>query len=123
MNREHMDFKPISPESAEHYTWGGNCDGWYLLRESGIHVIQERMPPGATEVLHLHYHSRQLFYVLRGTLRVANPSSSVAIPAGYAVVIEPNIPHRATNDSTELVEFLVISCPPSHGDRLDCEKG
>lgn len=123
MIREYMDFKPISTESAQHFTWGGKCDGWYLLRESSIHVIQERMPPGAAEVMHLHRHSRQLFYILRGTLAMANASSSATIATGYAVVIEPNVPHRAANDSTEYVEFLVVSSPPIHGDRFDCETG
>jgi mannose-6-phosphate isomerase-like protein (cupin superfamily) len=116
-----MDFQVISTNAAEHYTWGGRCDGWFLLKGEAIHVIQERMPPGTAEVMHFHRQSRQVFFVLRGNLTMGNASSSVTIPAGHALVIEPNTEHRASNESTAEVEFLVISCPPSHGDRFDCE--
>jgi mannose-6-phosphate isomerase-like protein (cupin superfamily) len=116
-----MCFRTISTETAEHYTWGGTCDGWFLLKGETVHVIQERMPPGAAEVMHCHRKSRQLFYVLRGTLTMANATSSARVPAGQVVVIEPNVQHRATNESAEDAEFLVISCPPSHGDRFNCE--
>jgi len=116
-----MHFQTISKDTAEHYNWGECCDGWFLLKQEALHVIQERMPRGTAEVMHLHRRSRQLFYVLRGELTMSNPSKSVTIRAGEAVAIEPNIQHRASNESDDDVEFLVISCPPSHEDRFDCE--
>lgn len=108
----------ISKANAEHYTWGGNCDGWFLLKSDDVHVIQERMPPGASEVAHFHRKSRQLFYVLRGELTMKFESTETKIAAGQSLVIEPLTVHQAANESGEDVEFLVISCPPSHGDRF-----
>lgn len=110
----------ISTHTAEHYTWGGNCDGWFLLKAEDLHVIHERMLPGTGELMHYHRKSRQLFYVLRGQLTMRMHSESIAISAGHALVIDPPIPHQARNESAEQVEFLVISAPPSHGDRFNC---
>ncbi len=108
----------ISTDTAEHYTWGANCDGWFLLKSESHHVIQERMPPGTAEQMHWHRNSRQLFYVLKGELTMRRESVSTIIPAGHCVIIDPLSAHQARNDSKEDVEFLVISVPPSHGDRF-----
>ncbi|HEY5327877.1 MAG TPA: cupin domain-containing protein, partial [Mucilaginibacter sp.] len=56
-----------STDNAEHYTWGAQCDGWRLLRLDTLSVIQERMPPGASEQLHFHERAQQVFYILSGT--------------------------------------------------------
>jgi mannose-6-phosphate isomerase-like protein (cupin superfamily) len=111
----------ISTKTAEHYTWGSQCDGWFLLKGDAIHVIQERMPPHTAEVMHFHRKSTQLFYALRGELSMESKSASLTIPAGSAFIVGPNTEHRASNQTDQVVEFLVISCPPSHADRFDCE--
>jgi mannose-6-phosphate isomerase-like protein (cupin superfamily) len=116
-----MDFEPVSTNTAEHYLWGEECDGWFLHKGETLNVIQERMPPNTAEVLHFHRKSKQVFYVLRGELTIGNKSESVRIPVGHAVVIQPQTEHRASNQSNDDVEFLVISSPPSHGDRVNCE--
>mgnify|MGYP001602642574 CR=1 FL=1 len=59
---------PISTTTAEHYTWGDRCDGWHLVRTTGLSIIEERMPPGTTETRHHHVHAHQFFYVLEGEL-------------------------------------------------------
>ena len=69
--------------------------------------------------MHFHRESKQFFYVLRGVLTMRSGSKSVAIPTGQAVVVEPPTPHQASNESGEPVDFLVISSPPSQGDRFD----
>jgi quercetin dioxygenase-like cupin family protein len=61
-------MKPISIGTAQHYTWGGKCDGWHLVRSADLSVIQERMPPGTVKVGHRHERARQFFYVLEGAL-------------------------------------------------------
>lgn len=111
----------ISTNMAEHYTWGQQCDAWFFLKSDAVHILQESMPPGTTEVMHYHGKSRQLFYVLRGELTMRMESDSIAIPPGYVVVIEPLTPHHARNESADRVDFLVVSCPPAHGDRFNCE--
>jgi mannose-6-phosphate isomerase-like protein (cupin superfamily) len=113
-------MKLISTETAEHYTWGDGCDGWFFLKSDGFHVIQEKMPPHSSEVMHYHRNSRQLFYVLRGELTMYTVTGLLVIPAGHAVSIEPSVAHQARNDSNEVIEFLTISCPPSHRDRFNC---
>ena len=36
----------VSKKNAEHYVWGGDCDGWYLVKNDSLNVIEERLPPG-----------------------------------------------------------------------------
>jgi len=64
MTRE--ETSPISKANAEHYLWGTRCDGWHLVKNPNLSVIQERMPAGASEVRHFHHRSQQFFYMLSG---------------------------------------------------------
>ena len=113
-----MTLSTSSKDTAEHYTWGDQCDGWFLLKSDDLHVIQERMPAGTSEVAHFHRRSRQLFYVLRGELTMRFESASTKIAAGQSLEIEPLLVHEAANESADDVEFLLVSCPPSRGDRF-----
>ncbi len=109
--------KAISRDDAEHYTWGDQCDGYFLMKRSEVHVIEERMPPGTSEQAHWHEHARQLFYVLEGELIMRMAEGDVRIASGSALEIEPGTVHQAINHSGSDVRFLVISVPPSRGDR------
>lgn len=108
----------IDMSRAEHYTWGAGCDGWHLVNQPGLSVIQERMPPGASEVRHYHQHARQFFYVLSGAATLEVNGTQERLMAGQGQEIAPTTPHQIFNESAEAVEFLVISQPPSHGDRV-----
>jgi mannose-6-phosphate isomerase-like protein (cupin superfamily) len=112
----------ISRETAEHYTWGGVCDGWHLVKQARLSVIHERMPPGTREVRHRHEHARQFFFVLVGTatLELAGVRQVLAPHTGAEVA--PGIPHQLWNLSDAPVEFLVISQPPTTGDRVAAEE-
>jgi mannose-6-phosphate isomerase-like protein (cupin superfamily) len=107
----------ISRDNAEHYVWGEVCDGWHLLREQGLSVIEEQMPPGAQEQRHFHTRSRQFFYVLAGELTMEIAGEHHLLTAGYGLEIAPGESHQALNQSGRDVRFLVISQPPSHDDR------
>lgn len=109
----------IDIHSAEHYTWGEGCDGWHLVKTPALSVIQERMPPGTFEKRHYHNHARQFFYILAGqaTLEVAGIVHT--LQAHQGLEIPPGTPHQVFNHSDANLEFLVTSCPPSHGDRVD----
>ena len=107
--------------SAEHYIWGDGCDGWFLLKAAGFHVIEERMPPGAEEKRHHHSRAEQLFYVLCGELTMRFEGHSVQVRSREAVRVVAGEVHQAANESSAAAEFLVISCPPSHGDRTNVE--
>ncbi|EOL9006587.1 cupin domain-containing protein [Cronobacter sakazakii] len=109
----------ISKANAEHYLWGGDCNGWHLVKNQNLSVIHERMPVGRAEQRHYHEQSRQCFFVLSGVLTMALNGERVTLTAGEAIEIPPLAPHQARNDGQEAVEFLVISHPTTRGDRVD----
>jgi len=109
----------VSRENAEHYRWGVDCDGWYLVKDKQVSVIEEFMPPGAAEVRHHHERAQQFFYILAGEVLMEINGENVLIPAGSGVRILPGTRHQIRNPSCSPVRFLVISQPPSHGDRID----
>ncbi len=109
---------PIDRTTAERYVWGGTCDGWHLVRATALSVIEERMPPGAREVRHRHAHSRQFFYVLSGTLTIEVEGTTHQLGVRAGIELPPGTAHQAINESDADVEFLVVSTPPSHGDRI-----
>lgn len=113
---------PVSRETAEHYGWGdpegSSCDGWHLLRSAGLSVIEERMPPGIEEVRHMHQRARQFFYVLAGEMTLETEGVESLLLPGHGLEIAPGIWHQAINRSGQDTRFLVVSQPPSHGDRV-----
>jgi mannose-6-phosphate isomerase-like protein (cupin superfamily) len=108
----------ISRNNAEHYAWGTGCDGWHLVRDSDLSVIEEYMPAGASEVSHCHRKSRQFFYILSGQAVMETDGGPISLSVGQGVEMPPGTYHRFCNVSNEPVRFLVISQPPSHGDRV-----
>jgi quercetin dioxygenase-like cupin family protein len=111
-------LRSISRTSAEHYTWGENCDGWRLVKNASLSIIEEEMPAGASEVRHYHRQSQQFFYILSGEAIVEIEGESHALGTGEGIHIAPNAAHLIRNGSEQPVRFLVISQPASHGDRI-----
>jgi mannose-6-phosphate isomerase-like protein (cupin superfamily) len=109
--------QPASIANAEHYNWGNVCDGWHLMRSESVSVIEERMPSGSEEQRHWHARSRQFFYVLEGELTMVFDDRALALLPRHGIEIAPGEPHQAKNRSDADTRFLVISSPPSHGDR------
>jgi len=109
----------VSAATAEHYVWGEVCDGWHLVQSAELSVIEERMPPGAAERRHWHRKSRQFFYVLAGELTMELEGGAHVLGAGMGLEIAAGLAHQALNRSGADVRFLVVSQPPSHGDRVD----
>ena len=103
---------------AEHYQWGQNCDGWHLVKSDSISVIQERMPAHTSEVRHFHSRSRQFFFVLSGRATIEIDGQRQALGMHQGVEVAPGVPHQVVNEFDEDLNFLVVSCPPSHGDRI-----
>lgn len=108
---------PITLHTAEHYTWGQNCDGWHLVKNDSLSIIEERMPPGTTEVRHLHHRARQFFYILSGEATMEVQGNIIHLHSGEGLPVSPGVPHQMKNESRADLHFLVISHPPSHGDR------
>jgi mannose-6-phosphate isomerase-like protein (cupin superfamily) len=113
----------IEKASAPHYTWGDGCDGWHLVRTPELSVIQERMPPGASEVRHRHARARQFFLVLSGALEIELAGEVARLGPQQGLEIAPGVPHQVMNRSAAPVEFIVVSQPPSHGDRVEAPVG
>ena len=109
---------PISRENAPHCVWGANCDGWHLLQEPNLSVIEERMPPGASQVRHFHTNAQQFFFILSGQAVMETNSERILLLAGQGVAIPPRARHQFQSHSEEPVRFLVISQPSSYGDRV-----
>src|SRR3954447_18084971 len=111
-------MKPISRNTAGHYLWGDNCDGWHLVKNESLSVIEEQMPPGTAEASHHHLKAQQFFYILAGRAEMEIGDTLLVLGAGEGVHIAPETVHRIRNGSDEPLRFLVISQPPSHGDRV-----
>jgi mannose-6-phosphate isomerase-like protein (cupin superfamily) len=118
-----MPAKVISTASAEHYKWGGpnstDSDGWYMVRAPELNIIEELMPPGASEARHHHERARQFFFVLEGELTMEIEHHEFSVKAGEGIEIAPGQQHQAMNRSHAALRIMVTSQPPSHGDRID----
>jgi mannose-6-phosphate isomerase-like protein (cupin superfamily) len=113
------EIRPVEVSTAEHYVWGGVCDGWHLLKLSDLSVIQERVPAHGGESNHYHSLARQFFYVLSGTGVLEFDGARVSLSAGQGVHVPPGVPHRFANEAEVDVVFLVISAPATSGDRTN----
>ncbi len=115
-------MKPIDRESAEHYGWGDQCDGWHLLKSDGLSIIEERMPPGTAEVCHYHERAEQFFYVIDGEASMELAEGRMVLAAGQGIRVKAGMPHRISNRSDTDLRFIVVSSPMSHGDRVVVER-
>jgi len=109
----------VSREIAEHYRWGDDCDAWYLVKDKDLSVIEEFMPPGASEIRHHHKLAQQFFYILSGEVLMEIEGHTTLLPAGNGIRVMPGERHRIRNPSSAPVRFLVVSQPTSRGDRYD----
>ncbi|MEN5434216.1 cupin domain-containing protein [Sphingobacterium faecium] len=106
-------------ENSEHYLWGDNCDGWHLLKSDSLSIIQEKMPPHTSEGLHFHNNAQKFFYILKGTATFRLEESTVEVSKNNGFHILPQQKHQIFNHTEQDLEFLVISEPKAHGDRVN----
>ena len=116
-----MEDGVISIKNAEHYKWGQDCDGWHLLKNDELSVIEECMAPASFDQKHYHRKAQQLFYILKGEAAFEMNGQMHTIHPGESIHVSPGVPHSISNKGTELLRFIVISAPKSHGDRVDIE--
>jgi len=107
----------VSRDNAEHYRWGDDCDAWYLVKDPQLHVIEEVMPAGAAEIRHHHKQAQQFFFILSGEVLMEIEGQTTLVPAGSGIRVLPGERHQIRNPSSGPVRLLVISHPPSHGDK------
>ena len=111
----------ISIDNASHYRWGENCDAWHLLQSAGLSVIQERVPAGAAETRHYHQAAEQFFFVLSGIARLEVDGQIHDLHSQQGLQVIPGVSHRLSNPGDVDCHFIVVSSPPSHGDRVETE--
>jgi mannose-6-phosphate isomerase-like protein (cupin superfamily) len=109
----------VSIDNAEHYVWAEICDGWHLLKHEDMSVIQERVPAGASELMHYHAEARQFFYILQGEGIINFEDRLTVLNRGQGIEIPPKVKHQFKNQSNSDVHFLVISVPSTRGDRVN----
>lgn len=109
----------VNRATADHYRWGAGCDGWRLVSNDQLSVIEERIPPGLGEVAHFHERARQLFYVLSGRLAIELEGATEHLERGDSLEIAPRAVHRVHNPFEDEAVFLVASSPTTTGDRVN----
>jgi mannose-6-phosphate isomerase-like protein (cupin superfamily) len=109
----------VGKENAEHYIWSEDCDGWHLLKESNLSVIEERVPPGGAEVRHYHERAHQFFYFLSGEATMEIADRKIVVGHHQGLSMPPKTSHRLLNEEQQDLVFLTISAPMSHGDRIN----
>lgn len=80
------------------------------------------MPAGTAEKLHFHETAEQVFYILKGEAVFDINNEKFPVKAGESISIQPKSEHRISNESKDELEFLVISSPSTHNDRIEIEK-
>lgn len=108
-----------SKKNSEHYIWGDNCDSWILKDSHGLSVKQEIMPSGTAEKRHFHNNAEQFFYILKEEAVFYINEEKFSVKTGESITILPKSEHYISNESTEDVEFLVISAPSTNNDRIE----
>jgi mannose-6-phosphate isomerase-like protein (cupin superfamily) len=117
--REPKAATPVSKRTVPAIPWREVCEGWTLLSDPALHVIQERMPAKTCELRHVHEATVQFYYVLDGQANVVVGDKTVSLSPGEGIEIVPGEPHQMRNDSGDSLEFLVASSRPPRGDRVD----
>jgi mannose-6-phosphate isomerase-like protein (cupin superfamily) len=108
----------ISKNNSEHYIWGENCDSWILNNSQNLSVKQEKMPSHTSEQLHFHENAEQFFYILKGEAVFYIQDEKLFVKKGEGISVLPKTKHYISNESSEDLEFLVLSSPSTNNDRI-----
>ena len=115
-------FEIVDTDHAAHYEWGDKCDGWHFVKTDSLSVIKEKMPPGTKETLHYHNKAQQFFYILNGIATFEINGFVCNIEQNKGICIKPGMKHRISNNNNTDLDFIVVSEPKSHGDRVNIDE-
>lgn len=121
-DKSRMTEKIIDKQTTEHYLWGDNCDSWVLVNTVGLSVKQESMPSGTREKLHFHTNAQQFFFILKGAATFYLEGNKTTVTEQKGILIPPETKHYIANETTEQLDFLVISQPTTNNDRTTTEQ-
>lgn len=105
-------------ENSAHYFWGEECDSWVFHHSENLVVKQEMMPPKTSEKWHFHELAQQFFYILKGEATFYIEEEKFMVKSGEGIAIEAKKKHYIANETSENIEFLVISNPSTDDDRV-----
>ena len=118
MNNKFIPNPIVNQNNIEQYTWADGCFGWHYLHNSKLSVIREEMAPNTSESPHYHKIAQQFFYILNGNADIILEYQLHKLSSGEGIHIPAKQVHKIENNSSENLEFLVISEPLAHGDRI-----
>ncbi|WP_321479494.1 cupin domain-containing protein [uncultured Bacteroides sp.] len=110
-------YAKITKEEASHYFWGNQCESRVLLGKEELSVKLESMPAATREENHYHIKAQQFFFMLKGEAVFHFETASVTVSEKEGISIDPRTHHYIANESTEEIEFPVISQPETQNDR------
>ncbi len=110
----------INQDNTAKYQWADGCLGWHYLNDQRLGIIREEMSLNTSETPHYHNIAQQFFYILKGLAEFNIEGQCVVLHVGEGIHISPGQRHSIKNNSKESLEFLVISEPHAHGDRIQC---
>ena len=105
-------------ENTEHYFWGNNCESWILTDSENLSIKSEKMPANTCEKMHFHKNAQQFFYVLKGKATFFIDEVQFEVGVQNGISIQPLQKHFIANETSEDLEFLVISNPSTNNDRI-----
>ncbi len=114
-----MSSKKISTANAEYFNWGDKYDGWFLVKNPNICIIQEIMLPHTSEIKHYHEKTWQFIYLLSGTLTIEIGYEQFELSANEGIEMPANIPHNFQNKTDKNLSYLLIASPNIPGDRIN----
>ena len=76
------------------------------------------MPPHTSEIRHAHVQARQFFWIISGVATFELEGVTHSLEARQGIEVAPGAAHQMRNDGDQPLEFLVVSTPPSQGDRF-----
>jgi mannose-6-phosphate isomerase-like protein (cupin superfamily) len=109
--------KVIDRNKASHYVWGKNCDSWVLSDTNELSVKLESMPAGTKEKLHFHSNAQQFFFILKGTATFYLKNDKSIVNEQQGLSVPHKTKHFIANETSEKLDFLVISQPSTNNDR------
>lgn len=106
-------------DNSDSYLWGVNCTAWHMVNNAHLSVIEESMPPHTQEKRHYHEFAQQFFRITKGRAIFELNGERFDLETGEGVHVPAMSRHSIINEQDEDLEFILISQPPAHGDRIE----
>lgn len=75
-------------------------------------LAEATLPPGARTQPHVHPHTEEIYYILRGAGRMTLGAEQQEVGPGDGILIPPGTHHTIQNLAQEPLTFLCCCAPP-----------